>query len=85
MAPTFSTLREEDRQVIINEDSVRRGLPGGPVVKTLLSSAEVVSSILDRGTKIPHASRPKNQNIGQKQYYNKFNKALKMVHIKTKS
>ena len=53
MAPTFSTLREEDRQVIINEDSVRRGLPGGPVVKTLLSSAEVVSSILDRGTKIP--------------------------------
>ena len=26
------------------------------------------------GAKIPHASRPKHQNIKQKQYYNKFNK-----------
>ena len=25
-------------------------------------------------TKIPHASRPKKQNIKQKQYFNKFNK-----------
>ena len=35
------------------------------------------------GAKIPHASRPKNQNIKQKQYCNKFNKDFKkMVHIK---
>ena len=31
---------------------------------------------------IPHALWSKDQNIKQKQYWNKFNKALKMVHIK---
>ena len=30
-----------------------------------------------QGAKIPHASRPKNQNIKQKQYCNKFNKDFK--------
>ena len=30
-----------------------------------------------RGAKIPHASGPKNQNIKQKQYCNKFNKDFK--------
>ena len=35
-----------------------------------------------QGAKIPHASWPKNQNIKQKQDYNKFNKDFKMVHIK---
>ena len=34
-------------------------------------------SIPSEGTKIPHASRPKNQNIKQKQYCNKFNKGFK--------
>ena len=29
------------------------------------------------GAKVLHASRPKNQNIKQKQYYNKFNKDFK--------
>ena len=29
------------------------------------------------GAKIPHASQPKNQNIRQKQYSNKFNKDFK--------
>ena len=29
------------------------------------------------GARIPHASQPKNQNIKQKQYCNKFNKDLK--------
>ena len=29
------------------------------------------------GAKISHASQPKNQNIKQKQYYNKFNKDFK--------
>ena len=29
------------------------------------------------GAKIPHGSRPKNQNRKQKQYCNKFNKDLK--------
>ena len=32
--------------------------------------------------RFPHASWPKSQSIIQKLYYNKFNKDLKMVHIK---
>ena len=51
-----------------------RDFPGGPVVKTSPSNAGVVGSIPGWGAKIPHASRPKNQNIKQKQYCNKFNK-----------
>ena len=48
--------------------------PGGPVVETLPSSAGGVDLIPGQGAKVPHASRPKNQNIKQKQYCNKFNK-----------
>ena len=51
-----------------------RDFPGGPVVRTSPSSAGDVGSIPGKGTKIPHASRPKDQNIKQKQYCNKFNK-----------
>ena len=51
------------------------------MVKTSPSSAGVAGSIPGRGAKIPHASRPKNQDIKQKQY---CNKTLKMVHIKKK-
>ena len=40
---------------------------------TLLSNAGGVSSTTDLGAKIPHASGPKNQNMKQKQCYNKFN------------
>ena len=41
------------------------------------SNAGDVGSIPGQGTKIPHASGTKNQNIKQKQYCNKFNKAFK--------
>ena len=51
--------------------------PGGPVVKTSPSNAGGVGLIPGRGAKIPHASWPKNRNIKQKQYCNKFNKDLK--------
>ena len=51
--------------------------PGGPVVKISPSSAGGVGSIPGRGTKIPHALRPKTQNTKQKQYYNKCNKDFK--------
>ena len=51
--------------------------PGGPVVKTLPSNAGDEGSILGQGDKIPYASWPKNQNIKQKQYCNKFNKDFK--------
>ena len=61
------------------------GFPGGPVVKTLPSNAGGAGSNPHQGTKIPHALWTKKQNIKQKQYCNKFNKDLKMVHIKKKS
>ena len=47
------------------------------MVKTLPSNAGGVGSIPGWGAKIPHASQPKNQNIKQKQYCNKFNKDFK--------
>ena len=50
--------------------------PGGPVVKILPSNAGGTGSIPGWGTKIPHTSWPKNQNMKQKQYGNKFNKRL---------
>ena len=47
------------------------------MVKTLPYNAGDVGSIPGLGAKIPHASQPKNQNIKQKQYCNKFSKDLK--------
>ena len=47
------------------------------MIKTSLSDAEGVVSMPGCGAKIPHASRPKNQNIEQKHYCNKFNKDFK--------
>ena len=60
------------------------GLPGGPVVKTSHSISGGARSIPHQGAKIPHALWPKNQNIKQKQYCNKFNKDFKIVPIKKK-
>ena len=51
--------------------------PGGPVVKTLPSNAGGAGSIPGWGAKTPHASRPKTQNIKQKQCCNKCNKDFK--------
>ena len=56
---------------------ISRDFPGGPVVKTSPSNGRGVGSISGRGARIPHALRPKNQNITEKQYCNKFNKDLK--------
>ena len=50
---------------------------GGSVVKTLPSVAGVAGLIPGQGAMIPGASRPKNQNIKQKQNCNKFNKDFK--------
>ena len=49
-----------------------KDFPGGPVVETPPFSSGYMVSVPDQGAKIPHAWRPKNQNIKQKQYYNKF-------------
>ena len=46
-----------------------RDFPGGPVVKTLPSSAGDVGSPHGQKGKILHASWPRNQNIEQKQYF----------------
>ena len=47
------------------------------MVKTSPSNAVGAGPIPDRGARIPHALRPKNQNIKQKAYCNKFNKDFK--------
>ena len=48
------------------------------MVKTLPSNAGGADLIPDRGAEIPHAWRPRNQNIKQEQYCNKFNKDFKI-------
>ena len=58
------------------------GLPGGPAVRTSPPSAGGAGVIPGQGAKIAHVLWPKNQNIKQKQYCDKFNKDFKMVHIK---
>ena len=47
------------------------------MVKTSPSNAGGAGLIPSRGAEIPHALWPKNQNIKQKQYCYKFNKAFK--------
>ena len=54
---------------------------GGPVVKSSRFNAGGVGLIPVPGAKIPHVLQPKNQNTKQV-ICNKFNKPLKMVHIK---
>ncbi|XP_066870466.1 solute carrier family 2, facilitated glucose transporter member 11 isoform X2 [Kogia breviceps] len=56
-------------------------VPGSPVVKTSHSSAGVACLIPGWGAKIPHALQPKNQNIKQKQYCNKFLKFYLFVYF----
>ena len=51
--------------------------PVGLVVKTLPSSAGGGGSIPGQGAEIPHASRPKTQNIKQKQTVTNSIKTLK--------
>ena len=52
-----------DEQIRHFKRRINRDFPGGPVVETLPSRAQGVSSIPGQGTKIPHASWPKNQNM----------------------
>ena len=60
----------------VRQDMKNRDFPGGPVVKTWSSKARGVGSIPDCRANIPHDSRPKNRNIKQKRYCNKFNPRL---------
>ena len=54
--------------------------PDNPVVKTLPSIAVGAGSIPAQRAKFPHAWWPKNQNIKQKQYCNKFIKDFKKIN-----
>ena len=65
--------RERDGSLGYRNDN-ERGFSGGPVVKTSPSNTRGARLIPGRGAKISHALWPKNQNIKQKQYCNKFNK-----------
>ena len=47
------------------------------MVKPSSSNEGGAGLIPGQGAKIPHALRPKNQNVKQKQYCNKFNKDFK--------
>ena len=51
------------------------------MVKTLPSNAGGVGSIPGQGAKVPHASRPKNQNIKQMFIVTNSIKTLKMDHF----
>ena len=55
----------------------QRDFPDSPMVKTSPSNVGDMGLIPGWGAKIPHALQPKNQNIKQKQYCNKFNKDFK--------
>ena len=54
------------------------GFPGGAVVESLPANAGGGAGLIPGwGAKFPHALQPKNQNIKQKQYCNKFSKDFK--------
>ena len=63
--------------IVITQLKYHRDFPGGAVVKILPSNAWGTGSIPSREAKITRALRPKNQNIRQKQYCNRFNKDFK--------
>ena len=82
-APKWEKLNKNRNTSKVN---IYRDFPGSPVVGTSPSNAGAVGSVPGRKAKIPHASRPKIQNIKQKQYYSRFNKDLKNCpHQKKKS
>ena len=61
----------------LNIKAQGRDFPGRPVVKTSPSIVGGAGWISGQGAKILRALWPKNQNIKQKQYCNKFNKDFK--------
>ena len=62
----------EPRSPALQKGTLLSEPPGKPP-----SNVGSLSSIPDWGAKTPHASRPKDQTIKQKQYCNKFNKDFK--------
>ena len=54
------------------------------MVKASPSRAGAASLITGRGGRNTHASQPKNQNMKWKQYCNRVNKDLKIIHVQKK-
>jgi hypothetical protein len=63
------------------QNGYKRNFPGAPVAKTSPSNAGGTGLIPGWGARIPHASWPKNQNMRQMQYGNKFSNDFKMIYI----
>ena len=74
---SVSQLITLDIQCLGESDLASKHFPGSPVVKTSPASTRIACLILGQGSKIPHALQPRNQNLKQKQYCNKFNKDFK--------
>ena len=62
---------------LLHQEKKPGGFLGGPVVKTSSSNAGDAGSIPGQGVLRSHM--PKNQNIKQKQHFNKFSKELQKL------
>ena len=71
--PQYS-IYKHGASTVSNSKVSTRDFPGGPVVKTLPSSAGGAGLNPHQGTKIPHALWTKKQNVKKKQYCNKFDR-----------
>ena len=65
-----------DWKEVLTQKAIYGDFPSRPVDKASPSNAGGAGLIPGYRAKIPHASWPKNQNIKQKQYCNKFNKGF---------
>ena len=77
--------RKKDRERGAIKTKAHWDFPGGPVVKTLPSSAGVVGLIPGQGAKMPHASWPKRPKHKTEPILQQIQYRLKMAHMKKKS
>ena len=76
------TCLPRDKLPKLSEKGEMQDFPSSPVVKISPSNAGVAGLIPGQETKNPGILGPKNENIIQKQYCNKFNKVFRIGHIK---
>ena len=82
----FWFLRCQQNCLTVTFKKAHWDFPSHPVVGTLPSSTGGAGSIPGQGDSRPKKKKkPKNPNLKKMQYCHKFNKDLKMVHIKRKS
>ena len=78
----FQIIKSVDSVAIHGKMEIAWNFPGGPVVKTSLSSAGGADWIPGCGTKILHALWSKNYNQKRSNTVTNLIKPLKLVHIK---